>query len=88
MLDVRFAFVRGVMREETLTRLGVSMQEREKPNFCALPVLGFTDAQMAEANAAICGSLTVEGAPGLSPSHLPAFDCANRCGPNGTRLAS
>ncbi|MEK7329307.1 MAG: LAGLIDADG family homing endonuclease, partial [Candidatus Eisenbacteria bacterium] len=86
MLDVRFAFVRGVLSDDTLTRLGVSMLEREKPTFNALPFLGFTDPQIAEANAAICGSLTVEGAPGLSPSHLPVFDCANRCGPNGTRF--
>jgi ribonucleoside-diphosphate reductase alpha chain len=86
MLDVRFAFVRGVMSDDTLSRMGVSMLEREKPTFCALTYLGYTDAQIAEANAAICGSLTVEGAPGLSPSHLPAFDCANRCGPSGTRF--
>jgi ribonucleoside-diphosphate reductase alpha chain len=86
MLDVRFAFVRGMLSDDTLTRLGVSMLEREKPTFNALPFLGFTDPQIAEANAAICGSLTVEGAPGLSPSHLPVFDCANRCGPNGTRF--
>jgi len=86
MLDVRFAFSRGVMTDDTLTRIGISMQEREKPTFTALPHLGFTDAQIAEANAAICGSLTVEGAPGLSPSHLPVFDCANRCGPSGTRF--
>jgi ribonucleoside-diphosphate reductase alpha chain len=86
MLDVRFAFVRGVMSDDTLSRIGVSMLEREKPTFCALTYLGYTDAQIAEANAAICGSLTVEGAPGLSPSHLPAFDCANRCGPSGTRF--
>ena len=86
MLDVRFAFVRGVMSDDTLTRLGISMQEREKPTFTALAFLGFTDTQIAEANAVICGSLTVEGAPGLSPSHLPVFDCANRCGPSGTRF--
>jgi ribonucleoside-diphosphate reductase alpha chain len=86
MLDVRFAFVRGVLSDDTLTRLGVSMLEREKPMFNALPFLGFTDQQIAEANACICGSLTVEGAPGLKPEHLPVFDCANRCGPNGTRF--
>jgi len=86
MLDIRFAFVRGVMSDDTLSRLGISVLEREKPSFCALTFLGFTDAQIAEANAAICGSLTVEGAPGLSPSHLPVFDCANRCGPRGTRF--
>ncbi|MBI1797463.1 MAG: vitamin B12-dependent ribonucleotide reductase [Candidatus Eisenbacteria bacterium] len=85
MLDVRFAFTRGLVADDTLTRLGVSMQEREKPTFTLLPFLGFTDAQITEANAAICGSLTVEGAPGLKSEHLPVFDCANRCGPNGTR---
>ena len=86
MLDVRFAFTRGPISEETLTRLGVSSAERENPTFNALPFLGFTDEQIREANAAVCGSLTVEGAPDLKPEHLPVFDCANRCGPNGTRF--
>jgi ribonucleoside-diphosphate reductase alpha chain len=63
----------------------VGTAEREKPTFSALPFLGFTDDQIREANAAICGSLTIEGAPGLRPEHLPVFDCANRCGANGTR---
>src|SRR5439155_15589317 len=83
---LRFAFARGMLGEETLTRLGVSVAEREKPGFCALPFLGFTDEQIEQANAAICGRQTVEGAPGLKPEHLPVFDCANRCGPTGTRF--
>jgi len=29
--------------------------------------------------------MTVEGAPGLKPEHLPIFDCANKCGKTGTR---
>ncbi|HKQ56419.1 MAG TPA: vitamin B12-dependent ribonucleotide reductase, partial [Candidatus Eisenbacteria bacterium] len=86
MLDIRFAFVRGLISDDTLTRIGISMQEREKPTFSALAFLGFTEAQIDAANAVICGSLTVEGAPGLSPPHLPVFDCANRCGPHGTRF--
>jgi ribonucleoside-diphosphate reductase alpha chain len=86
MLDIRFAFVRGVLSDETLTRLGISMAEREKPTFNALGYLGYTDPEISEANAVVCGSLTVEGAPGLEPEHLPVFDCANRCGPNGTRF--
>jgi ribonucleoside-diphosphate reductase alpha chain len=85
MLDLRFAFARGILSEETLTRLGLSVAEREKPGFCALPFLGFTDEEIEQANVAICGSQTVEGAPGLNPEHLPVFDCANRCGPRGTR---
>ena len=86
MLDVRFAFSRGMLGDDALTRLGVSAAEREKPTFSALPFLGFTDAQIDEANAVVCGRLTVEGAPGLEPDHLPVFDCANRCGPLGTRF--
>ena len=85
-LDVRFAFVRGLIAEETLDRLNISKAEREKPMFNALPYLGFTEQQIEEANEVICGSLTVEGAPGLKAEHLPVFDCANRCGPKGTRF--
>ncbi len=86
MLDIRFAFSRGMLGDEVLTRLGVGLAEREKPAFSALPFLGFTDAQIEEANTAICGSQSVEGAPGLRVADLPAFDCANRCGPRGTRF--
>jgi len=86
MLDVRFAFVRGLLSDDTLTRLGVSMAEREKPTFNALPFLGFTEQEIDEANDHVCGTLTVEGAPGLKAEHLPVFDCANRCGPKGSRF--
>src|SRR5262247_4003760 len=86
MLDIRFAFVRGMLSDETLDRLKVPPAEREKPTFNALPFLGFTEAQIQEANEATCGTLTVEGAPGLKAEHLPVFDCANRCGPRGTRF--
>jgi ribonucleoside-diphosphate reductase alpha chain len=87
-LDIRFAFSRGMLTDETLTRLGVSTAEREKPTFSALPYLGFTETQIDEANAVICGSQSVEGAPALRDEHLPAFDCANRCGARGTRFIS
>jgi ribonucleoside-diphosphate reductase alpha chain len=86
MLDIRGAFARGMISDETLTRLGVTQAEREKPGFSVLPFLGFTDHEIDAANAAVCGSQTVEGAPGLSPEHFPVFDCANRCGPSGTRF--
>ena len=86
MLDVRAAFARGQISDKTLTRLGVGQVEREKPGFSALPILGFTDEQIDQANAVICGSQTVEGAPGLNPEHLAVFDCANRCGTRGTRF--
>jgi len=86
VLDIRQAFGRGMLSDELLTRLGVSMAEREKPGFNILPFLGFTDHQIEEANLFVCGTQTVEGAPGLKAEHLPVFDCANRCGARGTRF--
>ncbi len=85
VLDIRQAFGRGMVSDETLTRLTVTMAEREKPGFNVLPFLGFTDAQIDEANLYVCGTQTVEGAPGLKHEHLAVFDCANRCGATGTR---
>jgi ribonucleotide reductase alpha subunit len=85
MLDLRFAFGRGIVADETLARLGVTAADAALSTFTLLPHLGFTEAQVDEANAVICGRQTVEGAPGLRPEHLPVFDCANRCGPRGTR---
>jgi len=86
VLDIRQAFGRGLIGDEALTRLGVSMAEREKPGFNVLPFLGFTDTQIEDANLYVCGTQTVEGAPGLKPEHLPVFDCANRCGPHSSRF--
>ncbi len=86
VLDIRQAFGRGMLSDDTLTRLGVSMAEREKAGFNVLPFLGFTDKQIDEANLYVCGTQTVEGAPGLKLEHLAVFDCANRCGTNGTRF--
>jgi ribonucleoside-diphosphate reductase alpha chain len=86
VLDIRQAFGRGIVSDDTLTRLGVAMAEREKPGFNVLPFLGFTDTQIEEANLYVCGTQTVEGAPGLKQEHLAVFDCANRCGPKGTRF--
>ena len=85
VLDIRQAFGRGILGDDMVTRLGVSLQERSKGGWNALGFLGFTDREIEEANAWICGTQTVEGAPGLDPSHLPVFDCANRCGPRSTR---
>src|SRR5207248_8295177 len=49
---------------------------------------GFTREQIAEANAVICGTMTVEGAPHLKLEHYPVFDCANKCGRKGQRFLS
>src|SRR5262249_41885010 len=56
--------------------------------FDLLTALGFTRAQVAEANAHVCGTMTIEGAPHLRPEHYPVFDCANKCGKIGRRFLS
>ncbi|HTR97608.1 MAG TPA: vitamin B12-dependent ribonucleotide reductase [Candidatus Acidoferrales bacterium] len=86
VLDIRQAFGRGIVPDDTFARLGVPTTEREKPGSSLLPFLGFTEAQIEAANLHVCGAQTVEGAPGLKPEHLAVFDCANRCGPRGTRF--
>lgn len=53
-----------------------------------LAKLGYNAVEIAEANDYVFGRMTVEGAPGLKPEHLPVFDCANRCGTKGVRFLS
>lgn len=47
---------------------------------------GLSDAEYAKLNDYVCGTMTLEGAPGLREEHLPIFDCANKCGTKGTRF--
>ncbi len=58
------------------------------PTFSLLAFLGFNRQQVAEANAYVCGSMTIEGAPHLKSEHLAVFDCANKCGTSGKRFLS
>src|SRR5262249_57834103 len=67
---------------------GFAQKQLEAPGFDVLTALGFTRAQIDEANAYVCGTMTIEGAPHLKPEHYPIFDCANRCGKTGKRFLS
>jgi ribonucleoside-diphosphate reductase alpha chain len=66
--------------------LGIGKEQLNSPNFDLLAHLGFTKAQIEAANEYCCGAMTLEGAPGLKPEHLPVFDCANPCGRKGKRF--
>jgi ribonucleoside-diphosphate reductase alpha chain len=84
--DVRFAFTRFAVTDEVcIEHLGIDPEELRKPGFDLLTAVGFTAAEIDEANLYVCGTMTVEGAPHLRDEHLPVFDCANRCGRLGTR---
>ncbi len=86
VFDIQFAFNRWTLGDEAMKRLKFTEEQMQDPSFSLLRALGFTKAQIEEANVAICGHMTVEGAPHLKEEHLPVFDCANRCGKIGKRF--
>src|SRR6267378_650038 len=82
VFDLRAAFAPHVIGAAALQRLGLEAGSKGKQ---VLAKLGYTDEQIDAATLVVCGRQTVEGAPFLQPEHYPVFDCANRCGPLGTR---
>ncbi|MFL5450593.1 MAG: vitamin B12-dependent ribonucleotide reductase [Myxococcales bacterium] len=82
VFDLRAAFAAHVLGPACLTRLGLPVTARGAQ---VLEKLGFTAQQIDDASLVVCGRQTVEGAPFLAKEHYPIFDCANRCGPLGTR---
>jgi ribonucleoside-diphosphate reductase alpha chain len=87
--DLAFVFNRWTVGDEFLRDdLELKPEQFEAPEFDLLAYLGFTRAQLAEANAYVCGTMTIEGAPHLRPEHYPVFDCANKCGKLGQRFLS
>ena len=83
--DLNLAFAPGFLGDECLERLGITEEEAAAPSFNLLSTLGFSEDEINIAEEVICGTGTVEGAPHLSPTHYPVFDCAVQCGKHGTR---
>jgi len=87
--DIRFVFNQWTLGEEFCTGvLGIPVEKLRDPAFDLLRHLGFSRAQVEAANAHVCGTMTLEGAPHLRPEHYAVFDCANPCGKLGTRYLS
>ncbi|MRG97614.1 vitamin B12-dependent ribonucleotide reductase [Polyangium spumosum] len=86
VFDLGLAFSPWVLGEEAYVRLGITPEQRQTPGFSLLRALGFSAAEIAEANEVIVGRMTVEGAPHLREEHYAVFDCANRCGKIGKRF--
>ena len=87
VFELRFAFNAWSMPESVLRKLGVDPEAaRADMGFDGLAALGLTVAQRTILNRVICGTQTVEGAPGLKDADLAVYDCANKCGPDGKRF--
>jgi len=86
IFELPFAFNVWTLGEDALRRLGLTDEQWSAPGFNLLRAIGFSQAQIEEANDVIAGRQTIEGAPHLKPQHLPVFDCANKCGKHGQRF--
>ena len=83
VFDLRAAFAAHVLGAACLQRLGLPPTAKGD---AVLKKLGYTADQIDAASLIVCGRQTVEGAPHLAPEEYAAFDCANRCGPLGSRF--
>ena len=87
--DIRFVFNPWTLGAEFCTAtLGLDAAAMAAPGFDLLRAIGFSAEEIDAANVHICGTMTLEGAPGLKPEHLAVFDCANPCGRTGKRYLS
>ncbi|MHA1564625.1 MAG: vitamin B12-dependent ribonucleotide reductase [Alphaproteobacteria bacterium] len=87
--DIRFVFNKWTLGEAFCTKtLGLAAEQLDALDFDLLAAIGFSGKEVDEANAHVCGAMTLEGAPNLRDEHLRVFDCANKCGAIGTRYLS
>jgi ribonucleoside-diphosphate reductase alpha chain len=87
--DIKFVFNKWTLGEAFCTEtLGLAAARLDQPDFDLLAEIGFSKADIEAANEYACGAMTLEGAPGLDPAHLPVFDCASPCGRKGKRSLS
>jgi ribonucleoside-diphosphate reductase alpha chain len=87
--DIKFVFNKWTLGEEFCTAsLKLTPEIMNVQGFDLLAAIGFSKAEIDAANEYVCGSMTLEGAPGLKPEHLPVFDCASPCGKRGKRALS
>ncbi|MTI08762.1 vitamin B12-dependent ribonucleotide reductase [Curvivirga aplysinae] len=85
--EIKFAFNQYTLGEDFCrNELGLTDAQLNDFNFNLLAYLGFSKADIEAANSHVCGTMTLEGAPGLKEEHLPIFDCANPCGKLGKRF--
>ena len=83
--EIGFVFNKYTLGEECMQRLGFTPEQYNDFEWRMIDALGFTDEQIEAANDYVCGTMMLEGAPGLKEEHLPVFDCANKCGQKGQR---
>ena len=78
-------FAPHVLGKEVFDSLGVPESEYKDPSFSLLAWLGYSASEIEEAELFSCGTMGLEGAPGLKNEDLSVFDTATPSGKKGTR---
>ena len=87
--DIRFVFNQFTLGVDFCRDvLGLTEAQLADSSLDLLKAVGFKRSEIDEANNFVCGTMTLEGAPGLSDDHIGVFDCANPCGKIGKRYLS
>lgn len=86
LFTIDMAFHKFSLGENLLETMGISKETYNEAGFSLLKEIGFTPEEIEAANEYVCGTMTIEGAPHVKETHLPIFDCANRCGSKGKRF--
>ncbi len=79
------AFNPYTLGSEAYDAVGAVADVRSEPGFDILTYLGFSEAEIATAEAWACGTMGIEGAPHIKKSHYAVFDTATPSGRNATR---
>jgi ribonucleoside-diphosphate reductase alpha chain len=70
---------------EAMEELGISESEWNDPSFSLLSRLGYSAKNVSDAELWACGTMGLEGAPGLKDEDMAVFDTATPSGKIGTR---
>jgi ribonucleoside-diphosphate reductase alpha chain len=77
-----------VIGKEAFKAVSVPESTYSLPGFSLLKHLGFSEAEINEAEFFACGTMGLQGAPGLKDEHLAVFDTATPSGKKGNRSIS
>ena len=84
-ITLESCFAPYVLGAEAFESVGVPKATYGLPGFSLLAHLGWTEEQIEAAEFWACGTMGVEGAPGLQSGHFAVFDTATPSGKLGTR---
>jgi ribonucleoside-diphosphate reductase alpha chain len=87
-ISLEACFAPYTLGGEAFSALFVPEATYSLPGFSLLRHLGFSEAEIEAAELFACGTMGLEGAPGLAQEHLAVFDTATPSGKKGSRSIS